>query len=161
MNKNNQSVSSEKAFTLIEILVAIAIIAILSTVTLVSLSSFRSKARAAKSLAQLSSAIPSMISCWGSGNVVNNPQDDGGAICKAPGMLGADIDSYGFYPDLSGGDLESFSYGQIDMTKGSWHFGAQSATDKKAICCNMTLNACQEVEEPLADTNCEDTIPSN
>jgi len=153
--------NSRDAFTLIELMVAIAIVGILAAVVLVSMSSYGKKARASKVLAQLSSAIPSMVSCWGNGKFVKDPVDSGGAICREPGMGGVDMASYGYYPNLSSGDLSSYSYGRIDMTKGSWHFGSENSTDDKAICCNMTMNSCKEVAEPLADSNCDDNIPPN
>jgi|GEM_PF-1110602 prepilin-type N-terminal cleavage/methylation domain-containing protein len=153
--------NTNNAFTLIEILVAIGIVSILAAVVLVSMKSFGARGRSAKALGQLSSVIPSMVSCWGNGKTVKNPTDGGGAICRESGVGGADVTSYGYYPDLSTGDLSSYSYGQIDMGKGSWHFGIQSPSDDKAICCNMTLNACKEVTRPLASSNCNDSAPSN
>jgi prepilin-type N-terminal cleavage/methylation domain-containing protein len=152
---------NKAGFTLMEILVAIAIVAILASVVLVSMAPMRAKARAAKAMAQLSSALPSMISCWGNGKIVKDPVDSGGAICQETGINGADIAGYGYYPDLSSGDLASYGYGRIDMTKGSWHFGAESSTDDKAICCNMTLNSCAEVTRPLGNSTCDDNVPTN
>lgn len=156
---------NEKAFSLIELLVVIAIIGIMASIIIVSATVYRSEARASKALTQLSSVLPGMVSCWGNGNTVKEPTDSGGAICRKPETDGADIASYGYYPDLSTGDLADYAYGVIDMTKNGWHFGAASSTDDKAICCNVTMKACKGVAEPLDDAgddaNCDDDTPSN
>ncbi len=154
---------NKAGFTLIEIMVAIAIIGIMAAAVIVSMQEYGKKARSTKVLAQLSSVIPNMVSCWGNGKTVKNPAS-GGAICREPSMGGADVASYGYYPSLSG-DLSSYSYGVIDIDNNAWHFGAESSSDSKAVCCNVTMKSCKEVTQPLSDSggspNCTDSIPAN
>jgi len=54
----------KKGFTLIEIIVAVAIVGILAAVVMVSMKSYAASARATKVQAMLSSVIPNMQSCW-------------------------------------------------------------------------------------------------
>jgi prepilin-type N-terminal cleavage/methylation domain-containing protein len=148
-----------KAFTLIEIMVAIAIVGILAATVLVSMSSFAAKARSSKALAQLSSAIPGMVSCWGNGNVVKDTVS-GDKICRLSGMGGADIASYGLWPSLTG-DLANYSYTASSFASSSgWYFYAQSdaSHDNVRICCNDIMKACKIIL--LSDT-CNGVSPSN
>ena len=150
---------NKSGFTLIEIMVAIAIVGIMSAVVLVSMKSFGAKARSAKALAQLSSALPGMISCWGNNYVVKNPAS-GGAICKLPGMGGADIASYGNWPSLSG-DFVNYSYTAQDVSSSSgWFFYAQSDSshDNLRICCNDAMKSCKVID--LSDS-CTGASPTS
>lgn len=142
---------NNKAFTLIEIMVAIAIVGILAAVVLVSMKSYGAKGRSTKALAQLSSAIPSMISCWGNAGTVNAPSS-GGDICS----LAA---SYGQWPATSG-DLSSYSYGSSVSSKSSWYISLTSGSsdDNKRICCNSTMNSCKSLD--TAATACGASNPS-
>jgi len=156
-------IAKHDAFTLIEIMVVIAIIGILSALVLVSMKSYGAKARASKAMAQLSSAIPSMVSCWGNGNVVNSPGSD--AICAEPGMGGADIAGYGKWPSLGSGDLANYSYSSsFDIStpppSSGWYFFVTSGSshDNLGICCNNTLSSCEIIG--LKDT-CNGNTPSN
>ncbi len=142
---------NNKAFTLIEIMVAIAIVAILAAVVLVSMKSYGAKGRSTKALAQLSSAIPSMISCWGNAGTVtvppNNPSRD---ICS----LAA---SYGQWPQIAG-DLSSYVYtgSSIDNTNKKFVIkftSSGSGGDDKRICCNSTMNSCKVLD--TAATACD------
>jgi prepilin-type N-terminal cleavage/methylation domain-containing protein len=88
----------KKGFTLIEILVAIAIVGILASVVLVSMSSYRIKANAAKTIASLSSAVTSMASCWSMGGHAIRPPKSGESTNVAICNLNT---SYGKWPDIS------------------------------------------------------------
>lgn len=128
----------EKGFTLIEILIVVAIIAILAGVVLVSATAYRSRARSARAQAQASSALPSMVSCaankgWGS---VNGPSGSGGGY-----ICGSDS-NYGLWPDMS---PISFSYGNWNASAvNSFYFtvGGGGIT----ICCNSAMNSCGAID---------------
>jgi type IV pilus assembly protein PilE len=136
---------SNKAFTLIEIMVAIAIVGIMAAVVLVSMKSYAVKARASKGAAVLSSVIPSMYSCWGNGGIVNDTSVSGGGdICSLN-------PSYGKWPtplaeggyelgsSAKGGDFD----GSFTFNKNQWWvgFGSLGGDDMK-ICCNSATNSC-------------------
>lgn len=156
---------NSKAFTLIEIMIAMAIVGILAAVTLVSLKSFGGKARSSKAQAQLSSAIPSMVSCWGNGYSVRGPSSN--KICRdASVMPPVDKDSYGTWPSLSG-DLSTYSYGISDVSTpppaSGWYFSASSgATDDNiGICCNKTMGGCKIIALPVNNGTCNGSTPAN
>lgn len=122
---------NNKAFTLIEIMVAIAIVGILAAVVMVSMQSYAVKGRSARAMAQASSAITSMVSCWGNGGGVRT--SGSGNICD----IGA---GYGTWPVMT---LIGYSYAGIPGAKSStWSFTVSNATDGVTICCNSTMNSC-------------------
>jgi len=116
-------------FTLIEIMVAIAIVGILAAVVLVQFSSYGKKARASRALAQASSVMSAMYSCWGNGGDVTS----GTNICS----LGS---SYGTWPVLPSG----YSYSGNSITKAQsaspWAFSVTG--ESQTICCNSRMNSC-------------------
>jgi prepilin-type N-terminal cleavage/methylation domain-containing protein len=145
-----------KAFTLIEIMVAIAIMAILAGTVLVSMKSYGARSRSTKALAQLSSAIPSMISCWGNGGNVNQPNAVGGNdICRG-------LSSYGQWPTASG-DYRYNSDGSTScgmgncIDKSQWWVYVESDGDNTKACCNMTVNGCASTIK-TASTNCNKSL---
>lgn len=143
--------NTETGFTLIEIMVAIGIIGILAAVVLVSMTAYGSKARSAKALGQLSSAIPAMYSCWGNDGTVNAPSS-GGNICS----LAA---SYGQWPRTTG-DLSSYAYtGSTITDKASWFIMFTSSTDDRRICCNSAMKNCKLLD--TASSTCNATTPSS
>ena len=151
---------SSRGFTLIELLVAMAIIALLAAVVLVQFQGYAKGARASKALAQMSSAIPGMVSCWGNGKIVKAPSSSG-AICKEAGVGGADVTSYGYWPNTSG-DLTSYSYGINSLNdRTSWYFSLGSSSDNKGICCNSTLKSCQIIGQPVTSSNCTAILPAS
>ncbi len=159
---------SKKAFTLIEIMVAIAIIGIMVGVVLVSMREYAKRARSSKALAQLSSVIPAMYSCWGNGKEVKNPSS-GGYICKEPGSGGANIAGYGNWPTAgTGTDLSSYSYSQsIDNTNKTFFVRLTSNDDDSRVCCNSAMKNCKLQYDSDNDNdfdeheNCTATTPSN
>ena len=157
--KKKVLLASRQGFTLIELLVVIAIIGILAAVVLVSMKSFGVKGRSAKALAQLSSALSSMISCAGNKNwsSVNAPSDSGN-IC------GSDS-NYGKWPDTSSGDIASYNYGtggNVDVSsRTSWFLYLDSAStsgDNVRICCNSAMKSCKA---DVSSSTCNATTPSN
>jgi prepilin-type N-terminal cleavage/methylation domain-containing protein len=143
---------NKTGFTLMELLVVIAIIGILAAVVLVSMSGVSARARASKALAQLSSAIPNMVSCWGNGGKVNQPASAGGnQIC--------DLSSgYGNWPSASG-DYQYSGDGSIAcgmggncIDKTQWWVNVKSAGDNKMVCCNLAVNGCASTIKTASDT---------
>lgn len=122
------------AFTLIELMVAIAIIGILAAVVLVSMQGYAKKARASRAMAQASSVIPSLVSCWGNGGT---KQDAPGDICSGKS-------SYGQWPVLS----DNYSFSAVTGTSSSsFYFSviSDSSHDDVKICCNSKMNSCGQV----------------
>ena len=113
----------KQAFTLIELMVAIAIIAVLVAVILVQFQGYAKGALASKALAELSSAIPGMVSCWGNSGTVNTPSS-GGNICN----LGS---GYGQWPQTAAGDLATYSYGGDTSSKANWFVAFANSNDEK------------------------------
>ena len=162
---------SKHGFTLIEILVAIAIVGILAAVVLVSMSSYGKRARSTKALAQISSVIPAMMSCWGNGGKVNSPVTTAGdsklegdeAICNLS-------DSYGFWP-RSGGDLKNYLYRthlfKDDQNANKFHIVFFDYDyDESYICCNSAMNSCKVANYSEGDPcggnwmYCNETCPT-
>jgi prepilin-type N-terminal cleavage/methylation domain-containing protein len=157
-------------FTLIEILLAIAIIGILAAVILISLSGYRASARSSKLNSSLSSVVTSLQSCWAFGGQVNAPSNNA-QICTL-------ASSYGNWPDVS---QDGYSYSDISyafllddfhpenyfgsflgffiptakaagppgpsyLSKTNWYFSAASSTDNKKVCCNQKMSGCKIIE---------------
>ncbi|MDD5490146.1 MAG: type II secretion system protein [Candidatus Moranbacteria bacterium] len=157
----------KKGFSLIEIMVAIGIVAILAAVVLVSMQSIKAKGQSAKALGQLSSVIPSMVSCWGNGGGVRPPAS-GSDICS----IG---NNYGDWPQTTG-DLSSYSFGNSTannsncpsgvtgncLDKSAWYFSLTSGTVNR-ICCNSVMKSCkvQYYESGAWSEGCNATTPSN
>jgi len=133
--KSKKMLKKKVGFTLIEIMVTIAIIGILAAVVMVSMSSYAKKARASRALAQASSVIPSMISCWGNGGTVNSS----GQICS----LGS---GYGSWPTLPSG--YSFS-GVTGTSSSSFYFSVTG--ESQTICCNSAMNSCGMVNSGVCN----------
>ena len=135
---------SKHGFTLIEIMVAVAILGILASVVLVSLTSFGEKARSTKALTQTSSVIPSVLSCLGNNGTINNPGSAGGEdICNIGGSAAP---GYGIWPPLST-DLSTYQYDAASFSFASsstWSLGVGSSDDDDdvAICCSSAMSGC-------------------
>ena len=84
--------NNKKAFTLIEILIVVAIIGILAAIILVNLNSSRKKARINSAKISAASAMPAVIACADGGALVNPATlEPGGDICSnlSIGLKGA------------------------------------------------------------------------
>lgn len=139
-----------KAFSLIEVMVAIAIVGILAAVVLVAMSSYGKRARASNALASLSSAIPGMVSCWGNGGTVNSPSS-GGSICSL-------ASSYGQWPQTAG-SLSSYAYtGSTITDRTTWFVMLTSSTDDRRVCCNSAMMNCKLLD--TASSTCNATSPA-
>jgi len=145
---NSQS-STEKGFTMIEMLLVIAIIGILSAAILVGISSQRDKARASRVLVELSGVIQPMMMCWADGGSVNTPSG-GNSIC--------DLSSnYGIWPTIND-DGWTYRAGDVaGATSGDWYFGARKGTSEY-ICCNSTYDRCANMEG-VSGCNTDTALP--
>jgi prepilin-type N-terminal cleavage/methylation domain-containing protein len=163
----SKKINENKGFTLIELMVAMVIIAILAAIVLMQMQGYAKDARSSKALGQISSAIPSLVSCWGNGGTVNAPggtYTSGGSvngmgnnpICN---IGGTDISSYGLWPNFNkaGTDMANYYYGYTDVNPaGGWCIRFYSAwnRDDVAICCNSSMNGCQIIGASSAGGNC-------
>jgi prepilin-type N-terminal cleavage/methylation domain-containing protein len=120
--------NKNKAFTLIEIMVTIAIIGILAGVVLVSMSSYRDRARATAALQTLSSAMPFATKCALEGKKLNF-EGNGNATPKG-GTLICDGSS-GAWPELGTESTAGCTYqGPGDLT----YYQACCGTNSQIIC---------------------------
>ena len=128
-NKISSKRKKNKAFTLIEIMVAIGIVGLLAAVVMVQFSEYGKKARSSRAMAQASSALPSIVSCWGNGGNVTAGTD----ICS----LGS---GYGQWPILPTG----YNWNGNSITKAQsanpWYFTVTG--ESMTVCCNSTMNSC-------------------
>ncbi|MDI6777593.1 MAG: type II secretion system protein [Patescibacteria group bacterium] len=118
---------SNSAFTLIEIMVAIAIVSILAAAVLVSMQSYGVKGRSSRALAQASSALPSMVSCWG----------NSGTVSDSPGDICSGKSAYGNWPTLPNG----YSFSAVTGTSSSSFYFTVTG-ESQTICCNSAMNSC-------------------
>lgn len=135
INKIDKMETKNQAFSLIEIMVAIAIVGILAAVVLVSMRGYGEKARASRALAQASSVIPSMVSCWvnatGTEHVdSSDPTSGGGDICDISS-------SYGQWPALP----SPYTFSAVTGTSASSFFFTVSG-ESQTICCNSAMKSC-------------------
>jgi len=153
--KNKTLMSS--GFTLIELMVAMAIIALLAGVLLVGMAGYGKDAREAKALAVISSVIPSMVSCWGNGS---SPTAPSGKITSSMQICNSSP-SYGYWPQ-SQGDLKDYWYGWTSTgttDRNSWAFGFYNAGDDIGVCCNSAMKGCQLMK--WTGWSCSETSPTN
>jgi prepilin-type N-terminal cleavage/methylation domain-containing protein len=146
---------NKKAFTLIELLIVIAIIGILAATVMVSLGNARKKARQAAVQATLSSILPSIYMCFDAGVNVNAAATPGTtAICTATGLTEV-------WPILNAGSTTGWDWTGTQTgtaTTGDFYIAASNgatATDNK-VCCNSKLNSCQVL---AGNATCNATTP--
>jgi len=145
--RHSFSEASRRGFTLMELLLAMAIIAILSGAILVSISSQRQRAYQSKMLAELSGVIQPMLMCRTDGNTVTVPSG-GAAICSS-------LPAYGTWPTPAQG----FTYNvpnQSAFNDGTWYIRATDGT--KQVCCNAISGKCHDQND---GDSCNSNQPSN
>ena len=130
LSTKNKKQELTRGFTLIEILLVVAMIAILAGAILTSISGQREKAQSSKVLAEISSRLQPMMMCWSDGgNVDSVPGDGGASICSSSS-------AYGVWPTLPTG----FSYGGSIPNSSSWSIIIDGGGAR--ICCNSTTSQC-------------------
>ena len=159
-------IKKKNGFSLIEIMLVITIIGILAGVVLgMNWSQYREKGMETKALAQLSSAIQPMISCWSDGNKVYFPSRSGGAdICRDGTDTATSLPSYGQWPNMdeyynngSGAYLYDIS-GIENVVLGSdadWAFYVQFSSTSSKICCNKRNKKCAIIP---SDKTCDNSL---
>ncbi|OGI25218.1 MAG: hypothetical protein A3J76_03480 [Candidatus Moranbacteria bacterium RBG_13_45_13] len=109
--------------------------------------SYGKKARSSRATAQLSGILPNMVSCWGNGGSISNPDGNGGEnVCS----IGS---GYGQWPGLTGA-LANYSYESTYLftNDSNWFFIVRSdgSHDNVTICCNSTMNSCENIGDASA-----------
>ncbi len=149
MIKKNKISDSKGGFTLVELLLVLAIISILSGTILVSVSAHKKRAEEAKMQAQLAGAIQNMVLCRSDDGTINEPHDSagGGDICSLSS-------NYGKWPKT--GAPTNFSNYVSDgaFEDGNWFVYTDDGTAR--ICCNSGSNQCQHLATAAA---CDATTP--
>ena len=144
----SKPLSSKEGFTLMELLLTMAIIAILAGAILISLSSQRKKANQAKLLSEFSGVIQPTYMCKSDGGQINAPvgTNGGGDICDLS-------TNYGTWPDTSNADFLNYvSPNDAGMNDGTWYFYAQENGANVYVCCNSRSGRCKQIGAACDDT---------
>lgn len=134
MKKQKFPTSNKQGFTLIEILLVIAIIAILASAILVGISGQRERARTSKVLMELSATLQPMMMCWSDSNSVDTTPNNNENICNG-------IPSYGTWPNLSS---SGWSYNSQNINNITHIFTFTATNGSDSIRCSSTTDSCEE-----------------
>ena len=142
---------TSKGFTLLELLLTMAIIGILAGAILISLSAQRKKAQEAKALVELSGVMQPMLMCRSDGGEVNNPAANVD-ICKLS-------TNYGKWPSTGAGtglsEFGNYSSGDDDgdggQLGGNWFFSINDTN--VIICCNSRSSRCKDLSTGPCNAN--------
>ncbi|MFO7807337.1 MAG: type II secretion system protein [Candidatus Moraniibacteriota bacterium] len=123
-----------EGFTLIEMIIAVAVLAIVSGAILVSISGQKEKAESNRILTEASATVQPIMMCLSDGGSVNSPNSNGGNnICNIS-------PEYGQWPETSSSD---FSYGSSSFPAGGdWSF--EVSDGNYDINCSNDLNGCEK-----------------
>ena len=129
--------ASKRGFTLVEMLLAIAILVVLSGAILISISAQREKARATRMLSEVSAVVPAIYMCLSDGGVVSSPTASGGnGLCNLSTNYGkwpSNMDDFGDYVTS---DSDSFS-------DDNWYFYLEG--NGARVCCNANMSGCEKL----------------
>lgn len=139
--------NTQKGFTLIEVLIAIAMVAILTAGVIAGLGDARIGARRDKAFAEFLSLIQPIMICMSDGNTIREPDSDGGeVICRTPG--GSDLTAYGIWPTVGASgthDVLGNYSADGDFDDGTWYFSNEVNSSGSYICCNSAYSRCKVV----------------
>ncbi len=129
-------IKNKNGFTLVELLLAIAILVMLSGAILVSISSQREKARVTRMLSEVSAVIQPIYMCLADNGNVNSPSGAGGGtnIC--------DLSSaYGIWPVTSIAEFGNYiSSNSANFGNNQWFIQLDGSGVR--ICCNSHTISC-------------------
>lgn len=135
----------EEGFTLVELLLVLAIISILSGTILVSVTSHKAKAHQSRMLAQLAGAIQNMVLCRSDQGAITEPNTStgGGNICS----LGV---NYGTWPVVGTNGFGAY-VSDAAFEDGGWFVHTDDGIAR--ICCNSGSNQCHSLVTGALCTN--------
>lgn len=128
-----------KGFTLIEMLLAIAILAVLSGAILISISAQRDKARATRMLSELSATIQPIYMCVADGGIIQSPSGGvgGGDICDLS-------PNYGNWPIKQDGFSNYVASNSTNFDSDSWYIRVDGLGIR--VCCNSKMTGCKNLD---------------
>ena len=106
--------NKKSGFTLIELMVAIAIIGILAVVVLASMSSYGDRARTTATLQLASSIMPAAMDC----NLREQPLTDPGSNIGNPICSGSNV----VWPTLAGSSTRGWNYWYAECSSTRWAY---------------------------------------
>ncbi|GEM_PF-443205 len=133
--------TGKQGFTLVELLLAIAILVMLSGAILVSISSQREKARTTRMLSEVSAVMQPIYMCLADGGNIISPNATSGGPAVSICSLSV---AYGTWPKTSDIGFGVYSASNATGFGGNgWYIKTDSASAR--ICCNSHTLSCHSL----------------